>query len=88
MEKFELIKTPQGDRVWVDLSGSELLRSPLYNKGIGFTPEERRQFGIEGMLPAQHNDIETQAERSYLSICFNKDPRCCSTRFSACTSKS
>ena len=74
MEKFELIKTPQGDRVWVDLSGSELLRSPLYNKGIGFTPEERRQFGIEGMLPAQHNDIETQAERSYLSICFNKDP--------------
>ena len=74
MEKFELIKTPDGDRVWVDLSGSELLRSPLYNKGIGFTPEERRQFGIEGMLPAQHNDIETQAERSYLTICFNKDP--------------
>ena len=26
------------------------------------------------MLPAQHNDIETQAERTYLTICFNKDP--------------
>jgi malate dehydrogenase (oxaloacetate-decarboxylating) len=26
------------------------------------------------MLPAQHNDIETQAERTYSSICFNPDP--------------
>ena len=51
-----------------------MLRLPLYNKGIGFTFEERRELGIEGMLPAQHNDIETQAERSYLSICFNPDP--------------
>ena len=74
VDKFELIRTPAGDMVRVNLSGSELLRSPLYNKGIGFTHEERRRFGIEGMLPAQHNDIETQAERSYLTICFNKDP--------------
>jgi len=51
-----------------------MLRSPLYDKGTGFNYEERRQFGIEGMLPAEYNDIETQAERSYLSICFNKDP--------------
>ncbi|MCK5326652.1 MAG: NAD-dependent malic enzyme [Woeseiaceae bacterium] len=74
MEKFELIKTPQGDMVRVNLSGSELIRSPLYNKGIGFTHNERRRFGIEGMLPSQHNDIETQAERTYLTISFNKDP--------------
>jgi len=51
-----------------------MLRLPLYDKGTGFTYEERRRFGIEGMLPAQHNDIETQAERQYLSICFNPDP--------------
>ena len=74
VEKFELIKTPQGDMVRVNLSGSELIRSPLYNKGIGFTHNERRRFGIEGMLPSQHNDIETQAERTYLTISFNKDP--------------
>jgi len=74
VEKFELIKTPQGDMVRVNLSGSELIRSPLYNKGIGFTHSERRRFGIEGMLPSQHNDIETQAERTYLTISFNKDP--------------
>ena len=74
METFELIKTPDGDQVRVNLSGTELLRAPIYNKGIGFTPEERRRFGIEGMLPPQHNDIEMQADRTYHTICFNKDP--------------
>jgi malate dehydrogenase (oxaloacetate-decarboxylating) len=74
MEKFELIKTPEGDKVRTDLSGSDLLRAPIYNKGIGFNAEERRRFGIEGMLPPQHNDIETQADRTYHTICFNPDP--------------
>ena len=74
MDKFELIKTPEGDKVKVDLTGTELLRAPIYNKGIGFTAEERRRFGIEGMLPPQHNDIEMQADRTYHTICFNKDP--------------
>lgn len=74
MEKFELIRTPEGDKVKVDMTGTELLRAPIYNKGIGFTQEERRRFGIEGMLPPQHNDIEMQADRTYHTICFNKDP--------------
>jgi malic enzyme len=74
MEKFELIRTREGDKVRVDLSGTELLRAPIYNKGIAFSAEERRRFGIEGMLPPQQNDIETQVDRTYHTICFNKDP--------------
>lgn len=74
MEKFELVKTPEGDKVRTNLSGIDLLRSPIYNKGIAFDDEERRRFGIEGMLPPQHNDIETQADRTYHTICFNPDP--------------
>jgi malate dehydrogenase (oxaloacetate-decarboxylating) len=74
MEKFELIRTPDGDQVRVSMSGTELLRAPIYNKGIGFTHEERKRFGIEGMLPPQHNDIETQVDRTYHTVCFNKDP--------------
>jgi malic enzyme len=74
MEKFELIRTPGGDQVRVNMSGTELLRAPIYNKGIGFTQEERKRFGIEGMLPPQHNDIETQVDRTYHTVCFNKDP--------------
>jgi malate dehydrogenase (oxaloacetate-decarboxylating) len=74
VEKFDLIRTPQGDQLRTSKSGREMLRAPLYDKGTGFTYEERRRFGIEGMLPAEYNDIATQAERSYLSICFNPDP--------------
>jgi hypothetical protein len=61
MDKFELVRTPEGDKVKTDMSGTDLLRAPIYNKGIAFTPEERRRFGIEGMLPPQHNDIEPLA---------------------------
>lgn len=74
MEKFDLVRTPAGDQLRTSKTGREMLRLPLYDKGTGFTFEERRELGIEGMLPAQHNDIETQAERQYLSICFNPDP--------------
>ncbi len=74
MEEFDLRRNADGDQLWTSKTGREMLRLPLYDKGTGFTYEERRNLGIEGMLPAQHNDIETQAERQYLSICFNPDP--------------
>jgi len=74
VEKFDLQRTPEGDILRTSKTGREMLRSPLFAKGTGFTFAERRRFGIEGMLPAQHNDIATQAERQYLSICFNPDP--------------
>jgi malate dehydrogenase (oxaloacetate-decarboxylating) len=74
VEKFDLIRTPAGDQLRTSKTGREMLRLPLYDKGTGFTYEERRDLGIEGMLPAQHNVIETQAERQYLSICYNPDP--------------
>jgi len=74
VEKFDLVQTPAGDQLRTSKTGREMLRLPLYDKGTGFTFDERRKLGIEGMLPAQHNDIETQAERQYLSICFNPDP--------------
>ncbi len=73
MEKFKLEKTPDGDRLTVNKSGPDLLRYPLYNKGTAFTLEERKQFGIEGLLPSQYNDIETQADRIFKSIFFNHD---------------
>ena len=73
MEDFKLERSLAGDRLFVNKSGQELLRYPLYNKGIGFTPEERENFGIEALLPAEFNEIDRQAERAYNSICFNPD---------------
>jgi len=64
---------PTGDRLYVDKNGPDLLRFPLYNKGTAFTLRERREFGIEGLLPAQYNDIDTQAERIFNSIFYNRD---------------
>jgi len=74
VEKFRLTRKPDGDELVVGFKGPALLRFPLYNKGTGFTHEERQRLGIEGLLPSQHNDIETQARRIYASIFFNPDP--------------
>ena len=73
MEDFKLERGPDRDRLTVDKCGPDLLRYPLYNKGTGFTPEERRRLGLEGCLPAEYNDIETQVERIYESIFANPD---------------
>lgn len=74
MDKFDLIKTDTGYQLRVPNKGTAMLRFSLYNKGTGFTDAERKRFGLEGLLPAQINDIETQAERVHRSIMFNKDP--------------
>jgi malate dehydrogenase (oxaloacetate-decarboxylating) len=74
MKSFDLTMTADGDTLATDKTGSELLQSPLLNKGTGFTLDERRQLKIEGLLPAQHNDIDKQAARIYKSIFFNEDP--------------
>ena len=74
MDKFELIKTADGHQLKVPIRGTSLLRYPLYNKGTGFSQEERKRFGLEGLLPSQHNDIETQAQRVFNTIMFNEDP--------------
>jgi malic enzyme len=41
--------------------GASLLEDPLLNKDIAFTAEERRAFGLEGLLPARVATIEEQA---------------------------
>ena len=73
MEKFDIERTDDGDVLSVHKTGPDLLRYPLYNKGTAFTPKERRELGIEGLLPAGHNDIDQQAERIFGSIFHNRD---------------
>ena len=73
MEDFKFEKTATGDRLHVNKTGPDLLRFPMYNKGTAFTLDERRELGIEGILPSQFNDIDTQAERIFKSIFFNHD---------------
>ncbi|NWH07878.1 MAG: NAD-dependent malic enzyme [Alphaproteobacteria bacterium] len=46
-------------------SGTELLTNPLLNKGTAFTEDERRSFGLNGLLPPQIASLEEQLSRRY-----------------------
>jgi malate dehydrogenase (oxaloacetate-decarboxylating)(NADP+) len=46
-----------------DLRGSELLNDPVQNKGTAFTAEERRRYGLEGLLPTSVESLDRQLER-------------------------
>ena len=74
MQDFELTRTQDGYQLKVPMSGTSLLRFPLYNKGTGFNAAERKRFDLDGLLPSQINDINTQAERVFNTIMFNEDP--------------
>jgi malate dehydrogenase (oxaloacetate-decarboxylating) len=74
MDEFDLTRTKDGYRLRVPKRSTSIMRYPLYNKGTGFTREERERFHLDGLLPAQVNDIETQADRVFRSIMFNQDP--------------
>ncbi len=45
------------------LRGADLLNDPVLNKGTAFTADERRQHGLEGLLPPTVETIERQLER-------------------------
>lgn len=54
------------------LSGSQLLNSPLFNKGSAFTAKERAEFKLNGLLPPKINTLEEQLERAYKQLCMLK----------------
>lgn len=51
----------------VNLTGYALLDNPLLNKGSAFSEEERREFGLLGLLPPHISTMEEQLARTYQS---------------------
>ncbi|TKK85793.1 NAD-dependent malic enzyme [Herbidospora galbida] len=47
------------------LRGLELLREPLLNKGTAFTPEEREELLLDGLLPPVTESLDQQVHRVY-----------------------
>lgn len=63
---FHIATDARGRQVMeVYLDGIALLRLPLTNKGTAFSPEERRELRLEGLLPPAVNTLEQQVERAY-----------------------
>jgi malate dehydrogenase (oxaloacetate-decarboxylating) len=45
--------------------GRAVLSNPMLNRGTAFTPEERRELGLEGLLPSGVTPMERQLRRVY-----------------------
>lgn len=54
------------------LTGNFLVECSLTNKGTAFTQDERRDFGLEGLLPPHILSIEEQVGRVYGAYCQQK----------------
>src|SRR5450755_4831165 len=58
----------------VPFRGTRLLRHPMYTKGSAFNPRERKDFGLEGLLPNAVSTMEQQERRVYDNISRKPDP--------------
>ena len=51
--------------VETSLTGQLLLDNPLLNKGSAYSEDERREFGLLGLLPMHSSTVEEQLARTY-----------------------
>lgn len=51
-----------------NLSGYDLLRSPRLNRGTAFTESERRQYGLDGLLPPGVSSLQLQVARTHAEL--------------------
>jgi malate dehydrogenase (oxaloacetate-decarboxylating) len=55
----------QPSTIELSTTGAALLDTPLLNKGSAFTEDERREFGLLGILPPHVSTLEEQLARAY-----------------------
>ena len=60
-----VVESPSETQVETSLTGQLLLDNPLFNKGSAFPEDERREFGLLGLLPLHCSTIEEQLARTY-----------------------
>lgn len=67
MSIFEVIKAQNNHAkiLQTSLKGALILKTPLLNKGTGFSQTERDEFNLNGLLPPDIATIEHQLQRVY-----------------------
>ena len=74
MEAYRRKRGADGrERVEVRLRGPQLLNHPMYNRATAFTRDERRDLGLEGLLPDGISAIAQQEQRAYENIARKDD---------------
>jgi len=64
--QYEVKQDAQGNKyVVVNKTGYDLINHPLYNKGSAFTPAERSEFKLHGLLPSNFFNLEQRREKIY-----------------------
>jgi malic enzyme len=75
MEAYRRKRGADGrERVEVRLRGPHVLNHPMYNRSTAFSRDERRQLGIEGLLPDVVSSMEQQARRAYGNVVRRPEP--------------
>ncbi len=54
--------------VKVTITGREILNNPFLNKGMAFSQRERKELGLDGLLPPAVRTVEQQADVAYQNI--------------------
>jgi malate dehydrogenase (oxaloacetate-decarboxylating) len=67
IDRRDILNEAVGDEeeVEVPLAGHLLLERPTFNKGTAFTADERRAFGLLGLLPPREETLAEQVTRAY-----------------------
>ncbi|PSK60547.1 NAD-dependent malic enzyme, mitochondrial [Elsinoe australis] len=63
--KFQNAPRATNKPVECALTGAAVLQSPYFNKGSAFTEEERKLFGLRGLLPSNVQTLDEQVKRAY-----------------------
>jgi len=63
---YELVRSDDGSyTARISARGLAVLGSPMVNRGTAFTPEQRRELGLTGLLPAGVSTLDGQLRRTY-----------------------
>lgn len=52
--------------LYIHYAGPSLLETPLLNKSSAFSPDERKEFNLTGLIPPRYETIKEQVSRAYL----------------------
>ncbi|MCK6544756.1 NAD-dependent malic enzyme [Myxococcota bacterium] len=65
MIDIDEVEGPEGLEIHTRHHGIGLLEIPILNKGTAFTPEERRDLALTGLLPPHESTVAEQLARTY-----------------------